>query len=210
MGLFKLFGKILTSKKVPLKADKLIVGLGNPGKEYLNTRHNVGFKLVDALAEQMTYRSDSQMCSSSCVTGSLAGFDQVVLVKPLTYMNRSGEALSACMNLYNLPLSDCLVVVDDFNLPLGSFRFRKGGSHGGHNGLKSISAFVGSQFPRLRVGIGPLPQGTDIISFVLGEFSDPELLHLKRVIYTAKEAVIYSMENGLEKAMNKYNSVVVE
>jgi len=121
-------------------------------------------------------------------------------------MNRSGEAVWALAKRYGLTIADCLVIVDDFNIPLGKVRFRKDGTHGGHNGLKSISTAVGSEcYPRLRMGVGPLPAGFGIVNFVLGRFEEWEREDVEKVTRIAAEAVVFMIDNGIDTAMNRYN-----
>lgn len=208
MSLLTLFGKIFGRRRAEFSPSFIVFGLGNPGDEYESTRHNVGFRIVDRLQTDLSEKTVRSQCKSICTEGSDgSGQKPLVLVKPLTFMNRSGEAVKACLEKYGLPLFQSLVIVDDFNIPLGTIRFRKGGSHGGHNGLKSISSSVGSDFPRMRVGIGPLPSGVDIISFVLGRFTDREAETVQKVVDASASAVRFLLDNGIEKAMNRYNSV---
>ncbi|MFP4012484.1 MAG: aminoacyl-tRNA hydrolase [Chitinispirillaceae bacterium] len=208
MCLLTLFEKFFGKRRAEFKPSYILFGLGNPGDEYEFTRHNVGFRIIDRLQADLSEGSVRRHCSSVCVEGvPKPGLKPLVLVKPLTFMNRSGVAVKACLERYGLPLCNSLVIVDDFNIPLGTIRFRKGGSHGGHNGLKSISSAVGSDFPRMRVGIGPLPSGVDIISFVLGNFTDRENEKVQKVVDASAAAVRFLLDNGIERTMNRYNSV---
>jgi PTH1 family peptidyl-tRNA hydrolase len=181
--------------------------LGNPGGKYAGTRHNIGFDVVDRLCAVDTLTSPSKVyCEADCrlmVCGP--GRRPVLFAKPLTYMNLSGDAVLALSGRYGLTAAACLVIVDDFNIPLGRIRFRKDGSPGGHNGLKSISAAIGSEYPRLRVGVGPLPEGVSVIDFVLGRFCDDEADRVGEVIKIAADAVDFMIEGGIDAAMNKYN-----
>jgi len=186
------------------KPEMLVFGLGNPGGKYAGTRHNIGFEVVDGLVGASAPR---EYCGADCREAVFgAGGKPVLLVKPLTYMNLSGDAVGALVVKYGLTPTDCLVIVDDFNIPLGKVRFRKDGSAGGHNGLKSITAAIGPDYPRLRVGIGPLPVGVTVIDFVLGRFDAEESKKVKEIVKTAAEAVVFMIENGIEKSMNRYNS----
>jgi len=197
-----LFGK-RESRLSDVKPELLVFGLGNPGGKYAGTRHNIGFDVVDELAGAS---ASEEYCEADCRAAAFgANHKPVLLVKPLTYMNLSGDAVGALIGRYGLTAADCLVVVDDFNIPLGKLRFRKDGSAGGHNGLKSINEAIGSEYPRLRVGIGPLPKGISVIDFVLGRFDVEESEKVKEVTKTAAEAVIFMIENGIETAMNRYN-----
>jgi PTH1 family peptidyl-tRNA hydrolase len=198
-----LFGK----REPEVKPELLVFGLGNPGVKYAGTRHNIGFDIVDRLCAVDTLVSPSKTyCEADCRMMACGPAKKPVLfVKPLTYMNLSGGAVSALIRKYGLTAADCLVVVDDFNIPLGKIRFRKDGSPGGHNGLKSISAAIGSDYPRLRVGIGPLPAGISIIDFVLGRFDSGEREEVDEVVKIAAAAVDFMIENGVDTAMNRYN-----
>lgn len=208
MNIRTLFGKIFGRRKAGFEPEHILFGLGNPGDEYLLTRHNIGFRIIDSLQTVLSGKTVREHCKSICFEGFAgAAHKPIVLVKPLTFMNLSGEAVQACLGKYRLELSKSLVIVDDFNIPLGTVRFRKGGTHGGHNGLKSVSSSVGSGFPRLRVGIGPLPPGVDIISFVLGDFTQQETEKAGKVVEAAASAVRFLLDNDIEKTMNKYNSV---
>ena len=185
----------------------LVFGLGNPGGKYQGTRHNIGFDVIDRLcAVDTLVAPPKEYCSSVCRMMMCGPAKKPVLfVKPLTYMNLSGDAVGALLRKYGLTAADCLVVVDDFNIPLGKIRFRKDGSPGGHNGLKSISAAIGEDYPRLRVGIGPLPAGFSIVDFVLGRFEDGERDEVSEVIKVAACAVDFMIEHGVDTAMNRYN-----
>ncbi|MDI6733318.1 MAG: aminoacyl-tRNA hydrolase [Planctomycetota bacterium] len=188
---------------------KIIVGLGNPGKRYEKTRHNIGFMVLDRLAksEQYKIRKYFQLekeCNSLISKGSIFSED-VLLVKPCTYMNNSGEAVSAVMRHLSGQTDSLLVISDDYNLPMGSTRFRRQGSSGGHKGLQSIIDKLGiSRFHRLRIGIG-FHQTIEPSEFVLEKFSRAEEREVEQVIEKAVESVIFYMENGIEKSMSNYN-----
>lgn len=188
----------------PLKP-RLIVGLGNPGREYEDTRHNIGFMLVDALASQLnaTWAHEKRW---DC---ALAKFAQGWLLKPFTYMNASGEAVSAVSRFFKIEPGEVLAVYDDVDLPLGTLRFRPGGSAAGHNGVRSmISHLGGEDFPRLKLGIAPengRPSGDRMVGHVLGRFSEEEKPALQQVVSRAVEAVHVSLKDGLDSAMNVFN-----
>ena len=209
----KLFGKRVSAGGSAgnaienFKPELLIIGLGNPGGRYSGTRHNIGFDVIDGVCAGNGVEAPRKYyCSAECREAAFGVNNKpVLLVKPLTYMNLSGEAVGALADKYRLSPAECLVVVDDFNIPLGKIRIRKDGAHGGHNGLKSISAAIGSDYPRLRVGIGPLPAGVTITDFVLGHFDTNEREAVSKVINTAVEAVRYVIENDIDTAMNRYN-----
>jgi len=190
---------------------QLIVGLGNPGPKYDRTRHNVGFDVVDALARiwQISL-SDQKRFQGMYGETTLASCGKIRLLKPQTYMNRSGQAIRATLDWYKLPPQSVLVIYDDMDLPLGRMRLRLGGSAGSHNGMKSAIAHLGGQdFPRLRIGIGsPKDASTgdkDSISHVLGKFSPSETQWISDVILLAVDAVELSLRQGVEKAMSLYN-----
>ena len=183
---------------------KLVFGLGNPGAEYQNTRHNIGFLVVDELAKrygvQWRHKFNSQY--SDFIDRGI----KVTLIKPLTYMNLSGNAVAQWVNFYKISLDNILIVVDDISLPFGAVRFRKKGSHGGHNGLKSIINSLGTtEFPRMRVGVGSPPPHTSVVEWVLGEFSRQEQEKLSEVLsYCADAIEVWAME-GIDKAASKFN-----
>ncbi len=191
---------------------KLIVGLGNPEPKYDRTRHNVGFAAVDALARSWQISlSENRKFQGEFGESQGPQADKVRLLKPLTYMNRSGQAIRAVTDWFKLPLESVLVIYDDMDLPLGKVRLRLSGSAGGHNGMKSAIAHLSTQnFPRLRIGIGR-PQGSSIgndpaaISHVLGRFSPDETQLMSEALHLVVEAVELSLKQGVEKAMNRYN-----
>jgi len=191
---------------------KLIVGLGNPGRDYVNNRHNVGFKCVDLFAREHGISLTQRGARSKLGTGEVAG-TKVVLAKPQTFMNLSGEAVSALVRRYHLSSQDILVIYDDLDLPLGKIRIREKGSSGGHNGLKSIISHLGTQdFPRIRVGIGPA-EGSDItaasevdaIEHVLSDFTEEEKTVMREVYPRVAAVIECILEEGIAAAMNKYN-----
>jgi len=203
--LSKFFKRFFEKRQAQDKPEILIFGLGNPGGKYSGTRHNIGFCVIDELADILGASEPVHACESEVRVVRTENGKVIALVKPLTYMNLSGDAVSACMAKYGLTSEKCLVIVDDFNIALGKIRFRKDGTHGGHNGLKSIEASAGKDFPRLRVGIGPLPQNVSIIDFVLGRFEEQEQSEVREVVKKCGEAVIFAIENDIDTAMNKYN-----
>ena len=186
---------------------KVIAGLGNPGAEYANTPHSIGFEVVDAVARGIgaSWRGSSSF-KGELSTG-LLGAVKVLLVKPPTYMNLSGECVSPVLKYHNATIEDLLVVSDDIDLPVGRLRIRKGGSAGGHNGLKSVIERTGSSdFVRLRIGVGRDPQSrSNVIGHVLGKFSPEDRQAMDEVVATAAEAVGAIENENLETAMNRYN-----
>lgn len=194
---------------------QLVVGLGNPEPKYEQTRHNIGFAVVDALANSWQIPLTENRKFQGVFGEGRAHTAKVRLLKPLTYMNRSGQAIRAVTDWYKLQPESVLIVYDDMDLPLGKIRLRLSGSAGGHNGMKSAIAHLGSQnFPRLRVGIGR-PQATTLsddpatVSHVLGRFSSAESKLISDVLQLVVEAVELSLKQGVEKAMNRYNSLNV-
>jgi len=189
---------------------KLIVGLGNPGEEYERTRHNIGFRVVEMLAEKCGASFDRTKYKGEYASATVGGMD-AVLVKPQTYMNLSGETVLSFKGFYKVELSELLVVSDDVVLPVGSLRMRAGGSDGGQRGLKDISLRLGSQeYARLRVGVGGREAGrehlpVDLASHVLSRFGAGEEEQLKKVLPIAVEACVMWAEKGVEAAMNLYN-----
>lgn len=187
-------------------AVKLIVGLGNPGKQYAATRHNVGFMVVDYLAEKLGVKVDKIKFKSVLGEG-FAGTEKIVLAKPQTYMNLSGEALLDMVQWYKLDPQDILVIYDDLDLPAGKLRLRMKGSAGGHNGMKSIIYLIQSDdFPRLRIGIGrPQNENIETVNHVLGKFDEEEAKIMGEAVAKAAEAVMAVLDKGVEKAMNEVN-----
>ena len=185
---------------------KLIVGLGNPGQEYRDTRHNVGFKVVDELARRCNVQSWNEKFGG---LEAKTRFDEeaVILAKPLSFMNLSGQAVQAFSAFYKIETSDVLVIVDDVELPLGRLRARPGGGAGGHNGLKSVAQSLGSQeFPRLRVGVGRGNAGKNLSNFVLGRFDDDEHEIISAAVSRAADASEVFVKQGIGPAMNIFNA----
>jgi PTH1 family peptidyl-tRNA hydrolase len=188
---------------------KLVVGLGNPGKEYEGTRHNIGFAVLDRLAEKFGCSFRSKWRFSAKIAEAAAGdAGKVVFAKPQTYMNRSGTAVNALLRWLKVAPAQLLVVVDDADLPLGQIRLRVAGGSGGHNGLRSIIETLGGneEFARLRVGIGrSAPLGADISGHVLGRFAPPERDLAEQAVAVAVEAIDCCLREGLTEAMNQFN-----
>ncbi len=182
------------------------MGLGNPGPEYEDTRHNAGFRLADRLVERWKLPQFRRGDRARETQGSWQGLP-VRILKPQTYMNRSGAAITPLRTLPDFdPSQHLLVVVDDVALPVGRFRLRGAGSAGGHNGLKSIEGVLQRQdYARLRIGVGPAPAGGELSDFVLGEFSADERQVLQDLLDPMSEAVECWLENGIEVAMNRFN-----
>ena len=192
---------------------KLVVGLGNPGREYVGTRHNVGFEVVDRVAEKLGWMSRGEfdrMARSKfeglSVDGTI-GEEKLLLLKPATYMNLSGQAVQAAMAFYRLSPGDVMMVLDDLALPCGKLRIRPGGSDGGHNGLRDIERALGTnQYPRLRLGIDPPPPPVVGKTYVLGKFSAEQRKLIDPAIDRATGAIVTWIEKGIETAMNQFNA----
>lgn len=184
---------------------KLVVGLGNVGDKYCFTRHNAGFMVVDrmAIVHDVSFKEDKKL---KCFIGKYKhGFEDIMLIKPTTFMNLSGDSVQLVMNYYKIDVSDVLIVYDDLSLELGKMRFRPNGSDGGHNGIKSVIKCVGTQsVARLKIGIGPQPP-IPSETFVLQNFYKDQLETLKPVLKKSVEAIEYYFDNGMSKAQNTYN-----
>ena len=206
MGLASFFHRcVFRSDFHGVSLQAVFFGLGNPGKEYERTRHNIGFRAIDAIAEDIDGLRRIPFTAAAVYRGTMEPGLPVAAVKPLSSMNRSGAAVAAVLGKWNVQPGQCLIIVDDINLPLGRVRARRGGSDGGHNGLKSVIDTVGPDFPRLRIGIGPLPQRRDIIDHVLGTFSEAEERVLSGVLSRTREVVKLFAAKGIDAAMNAYN-----
>ncbi|WP_423775464.1 aminoacyl-tRNA hydrolase [Allobaculum stercoricanis] len=183
---------------------KLIVGLGNPGVKYEGTRHNAGFMVMDAISEKLNVSINKKKFEGSYVKTKI-GNEDVILLKPETYMNNSGFSVRACMDFFKISREDILVIYDDLDTPVGSIRLKTKGSAGGHNGVKSVIACaMGEEFDRIRVGIGRNPQ-INIIDYVLTRFRPDELEDLNHSVEQAANAAILAIKQGFPKAMNRYN-----
>lgn len=187
----------------------IIAGLGNPGKEYVNTRHNVGFMAIDALASKFGIDVNEKKHKAIIGKGTING-QKVILAKPQTFMNLSGESLRELVDYYKPEVeTQVIVVYDDITLDVGGIRVRKKGSAGGHNGMKSIITHLGTEnFQRVRVGIGEKPARMDLADWVLSRFSKEDLATLEDSLGEAVDAVTMLTEGGIDEAMNKYNRKV--
>jgi PTH1 family peptidyl-tRNA hydrolase len=188
----------------------LIVGLGNPGREYARTRHNAGFLLAEELAGRWRAGWNDERKFSSRLAKVERGERKVILAEPQTYMNASGEAVGKVAEFYKVSPQKILVLVDDADLPFGQIRLRGKGSSGGHHGLESIEHHLGSsEFPRLRIGIGRTESGVrEITNYVLGQFSAAENELLEKILNRAADQVESWLDEGIEKAMTKFNGLV--
>lgn len=181
-----------------------VVGLGNPGLRYAGTRHNVGFMLVKRAARAWEIRLRKPRYAAKTGEGRRAG-ERIVLALPETYMNESGQAVKALVAGMNVPLERLVVVFDDVDLPLGEIRVRRDGGPGTHRGMASIVALVGTAFPRIRVGIGPVPEGAEITDFVLEDFRPAEKKLLAGSLDRALDALELVLDGRIDLAMNRYN-----
>ena len=187
-------------------AEWLIVGLGNPGDQYENTRHNVGFRALDELAEIANVSVQKLKYKALTNTATVSGC-KVLLMKPITYMNLSGEAVGEAARFFKIPPERVIVLSDDTSLPVGKLRIRKSGSAGGHNGLKSIIQHLGTdQFPRIKIGVGEKPHPDyDMADWVLGKFPPADKKVIDEMVQKAATAVEYYIKDGPEKAMGRFN-----
>jgi PTH1 family peptidyl-tRNA hydrolase len=184
---------------------KLIVGLGNPGKQYQATRHNLGFLIVDRIAAQCGIALRTKLHAALVGSGSIEG-EKIVLAKPQTYMNRSGTAVAGLLQEFGIAPDDLVVINDDLDLPFGRVRIRPSGSAGGHLGLQSIAeSLAGAPFCRVRVGIGRPPQGIEAAAYVLEPFTAAELEQLTEIVDRGAESVKCLVRDGLSRAMADYN-----
>lgn len=183
----------------------LIVGLGNPEKEYANTRHNMGFNVINKIANEYKIEVTENKFEGLFWMGQIEG-EKVILLKPQTFMNDSGKSVEKAKNFYKIPEENVLVIYDDIDLEPTKIRIRKKGSPGTHNGMKSVTECLGTQnFPRVRVGIGSPEHKGDLINYVIGKISKEEADKLEEGVENAKEAVIEIIKNGIDVAMNKFN-----
>ncbi len=196
---------------------KIIVGLGNPGSEYVNTRHNIGFDVLERLAEKLGWVTSGGfdrmartkfdgLTIDGLIEKSVGGTEKLLLVKPTTYMNLSGRTVQQAMSFYQLTPTDVMVVLDDLALPCGKIRLRGSGSSGGHNGLKDIEKMLGTNaYPRLRIGIDPPPQFVPGRDYVLGKWTTEQKETIKSATDRACGAILTWADKGIETAMSQYN-----
>jgi PTH1 family peptidyl-tRNA hydrolase len=196
---------MMDNDQSPAPSVFLLVGLGNPGRQYRETRHNIGFLAVDQLATRLEVKF-SRVQLRALVTDARFKGQRIILAKPQTYMNESGTAVASLMKFYKIPLENLLVAHDDVDLPFGTLRLRPGGGSAGQKGIESIIARLGTQeFPRLRLGVGRPPGSKLAAAYVLQEFSRDEAEQLPAVLDRSAEAVLTFVTGGLEAAMNQYN-----
>jgi len=198
---------------------KLVIGLGNPGREYVATRHNIGFEVIDRLAgrlgltfaagefDRVAKSKFDGLAMDGVLQTSGGATEKVLLLKPLTYMNLSGKSVQSAMAFYQLSPQEILVILDDLALPCGKMRLRANGSSGGHNGLKDIERVLGTtEYPRLRLGIDAPPPRVPGRDYVLGKFSDEQISMIEPAIIRATNAALAWIELGIQPAMNRFNA----
>lgn len=184
----------------------IIAGLGNPGKKYEDTRHNIGFNTIDRLAYKLNIKVNKIKFKGLVGKGRIAG-EKVILLKPHTFMNNSGESIVEILNFYKLKPEDLIVVVDDIDIEFAQLKIKKNGSAGTHNGLKSIVNLTGSKdFARFKIGVGKKHPNEDLANFVLSTFPSKDKIHIDDAIDACADAIISAVESGIDKAMNSYNN----
>lgn len=208
MSIFDIFDRISSdSSRAGGKIEYIIAGLGNPGMEYDNTRHNAGFNVLDTLASQLGENINRLKFKGKTAEASIGG-KRCLLLKPTTYMNNSGESIVQAMEFYKIDIAHVIVVCDDISLDTGKLRIRRKGSHGGHNGLRSICELTGSDdFSRIKIGVGKKPHPDyDLAKWVLGKFGKEDAEKMKESAENACECIKLMVQAKTDEAMNKYNS----
>lgn len=188
----------------------IVAGLGNPGRDYEKTRHNAGFMAIDALSKKLDIKVNKIKYKGLVGEGRING-DRLILLKPQTFMNNSGEALREAIDFYKVPIENVIIIVDDIDIEPFQIKIKKGGSAGTHNGLKSIINLVNNRdFIRVKIGVGKKHPNEDLASFVLSRFSSKEEKSLEKVIDASSDAVIEIIQRGVESSMNNYNNNIYE
>ena len=208
MSIFDVFDRISSKSPAPNgKIEYVIAGLGNPGMEYEGTRHNAGFAVLDTLAEQLGEKIDRLRFKGKTAEVTING-KRCLLLKPTTYMNNSGESIVQALEFYKIDAANLIVVCDDISLDCGKLRIRRKGSHGGHNGLRSICDLTGrDDFPRIKMGVGKKPHPDyDLAKWVLGKFGKEDAAKMKESAEDACECIKLMVQGNTDQAMNKYNS----
>ena len=185
---------------------KLVAGLGNPGRDYAGTRHNIGFGVIARISDKYNIPLTGKEHKAICGKGMIGG-EKVILAQPQTFMNLSGECVRSLVDYYKLESEDIIIAYDDIDLEVGQLRIRSKGSAGGHNGIKNIISHLGTnEFPRVKVGVGGKPEGGDLVRHVLGRFSREDEKVIGEVLDVAVEAVETILSDGVDAAMNRYNA----
>lgn len=188
---------------------KLIVGLGNPGSKYEDTRHNVGFLAIDQIAEKYQVQVNKLKCKAQ--VGEFRLSEKIILAKPQTFMNNSGESVRELVDYYKIDLKDLIIIYDDIDIPFSTIRVKGKGSSGSHNGMRSIVKHLGQEkFPRVRISIGQKPEYMDLADFVLSKFTSKEIPTVEREIQAAAEASLEIAEKSVDSAMNIYNGMTFD
>lgn len=182
----------------------LIAGLGNPGEKYNKTRHNIGFNLVDELSKEYSIPLSKKKFNSEFGKGSIGGYD-VLIVKPLSFMNLSGEPVQKITNFFNIETKNVIIVHDDLDIEIGRVKIKEKGGHGGHNGIRSIISHIGNDFTRVRIGIGRPDSKGDVSDFVLGKFRKSDKDLITDVLAITKDAIVTILEDGTATAMNRFH-----
>ena len=205
--IFKLFKLIDSSNNKPSAIEYLVAGLGNPGKKYDKTRHNAGFMAIDYIKDKLCVKTEKQKFNALVSEATISG-KRVLLLKPQTFMNLSGQSLEETCDFYKIPIENVIVIYDDISLEPGKIRIRRKGSAGGHNGIKSIiSSLDGENFPRIKIGVGKKPnKDYDLASWVLSAFSKEDMEEVLCSLDKVYESLKLILEDDYEKAMNLYNS----
>ena len=207
MSIFDLFKKI-EKKEDSQPISHLIVGLGNPEAKYNRTRHNAGFAAIDCLCDEMGFKCDRLKYKALIGEGKI-GNARVLIMKPQTYMNLSGEAVIEAVNFYKIPPENVIVISDDISLDVGRLRIRKGGSAGGHNGLKSINQHLGTEaYPRIKLGVGQKPKDFDQVAWVLGKMALEDEKRFVEIIKLVPAALLKMVNGDIEGAMCDFNGVI--
>ena len=204
--IWSLFDKIKKTEKVSGPPEYIIVGLGNPGKDYEKTRHNTGFMAMDLISDKLSCHIDRLKFKALTTTAELCGHN-VLLMKPQTFMNLSGEAVMQAAKFYKVPAENIIVIFDDVSLDVGKMRIRLKGSAGGHNGIKSIIAHMGDSFPRVKMGVGEKPHPEyDLADWVLSKFTEDDMKNLTPALKTAAKAAELIVQGKIDEAMNKFST----
>jgi PTH1 family peptidyl-tRNA hydrolase len=207
MDIFKIFEQLKKAdvKAAPGKISFIIAGLGNPGMEYTNTRHNAGFMAADRLVKDAGGNFDKLRFKANTADITIEG-SRALVIKPVTFMNCSGESVVEAMNYYKIKPEQVLIICDEIYLEPGDIRIRRKGSHGGHNGLKSIFELTGEEnFPRIKIGIGKKPDKYDLANWVLSKFTDTEKIAMEKAYENSVNAAKLIVSGNIDKAMNKYS-----